>query len=433
MIALLLGTAGAAVVNADLCFRVPNNLNTEPTYADYFTDTTATRVLRGVWVIAASPNHVAYGYADSLGADRGCVHFQLHDNAQYVVQVQSVAYIEGRPVRIEDDAGSPMLSVPADASFTPTAGQHWYTLNGDPYWDQLVLFGWMFAREDWTIPAGSSYTVRVVNKDEDDGDGGPPDGNLDCCYHSGGEIVIGATRSMGVVAHEGGHWIQWALNGKRNNNKNYNADVSNCDTVGPVNNGQQAKGAWFIDREHDSAAAVEGFANFVSAWMWNRRWENDCAVRDARGANYDLSADNLPDNNHNGVLGNMSCESAPNDYNSNGAYDPGDEANWEPNVDAKDWLQDMHDETTTNCQQTMVGYSTVYDWTRFFWDVTTDEGLTPSEIAEIWTEARAYSWDPVVGGSGSSNDPIRRMEDAFDALGHGAAFDNQKNNGLDHY
>lgn len=438
MITFLLAAASAALVPTEICIQAPTNFGSESSYFDYFRNPSATQRIRGVYVAAINANgHLVTDHAGWSGTTAGCVELYLYDTTDYVIGVKSVTYVNGRPIEVVDDSGIPTVSLAVDAAFTPVApATSTYTLPSDAAWDQLVMAGWIFGRDNWGIPQGPlSETVSFVYEL----DGGAPL----CCYHWRGELYLGNDRRMLAIAHEIGHWIQWNRNGQRTNNKDYTADFQDCNMVG---NGDSFVGARPLSREHDSAAAVEGFANFVAAWAVNRRSETDCVIRDDVDASYDLdplvsdvyeffNRDNwqAPTELEEEERGNISCESAPHDYNANGDRDPPAEHEWEIHIDARDWLEDQHGETTNRCQQTLVGYSTAHDWTRFYWDLTTNESMTPRQIADTWAESRAYSWDARVLNGGSSNDPIRRTEAAFDALGFGAAFDAQKSNGLDHY
>lgn len=85
------------------------------------------------------------------------------------------------------------------------------------------------------------------------------------------------------------------------------------------------------------------------------------------------------------------------------------------------------------CTGTLAGRSSKRDWVRFWWDMTTDEGITLTDCASIFDLADPRNWKAKPEAPAGSSHPIRRIEQAADTLGFGAAFDAQKSNGLDHY
>lgn len=179
--------------------------------------------------------------------------------------------------------------------------------------------------------------------------------------------------------------------------------------------------------EYQSTAGVEGWADFVSAWAWNSRTQSDCVYDHDWTHDYDLDGD--IDNDFVGAQ--YSCEGASWDLNSNGIVDGG-EKTVAGFVDARDWLEDVVVNTTTCSASTALqNRGTHADWTRFWWDMTTDEGFTPTQLANLYDAMNPRNWNASGNGSGGGY-PVGRLTSACTTLSMTTACNNQRTNGQDH-
>jgi hypothetical protein len=165
--------------------------------------------------------------------------------------------------------------------------------------------------------------------------------------------------------------------------------------------------------EATSAAIVEGYAWYYAAIILNDTTEGDCFV----------SVSNR-DWDHNGAIDIyedttdwMSCEGIP-------------VANMPASM-GRDYWEDQ-------CEQADVySVASEYDWMRGLWDLDTDEGLTFTDLVDVFAFANPDTWieDAVVspipwGGLSLGDYPWFRMYVSADNIGVGVEWDNQCDNGI---
>ncbi len=294
-----------------------------------------------------------------------------------------------------------------------------------------------------TMRQGSCCGSTWLDSDEVDANGVRSSGygNMFTGGNGGGNdsvVALGAgVLSQWSLAHELGHMVVMHRTGKREET-NYNAALYGCmgqsywdgTTWQPSDvdgSGQKAQ----LTREFSSGSSREGWADFYAAQLFNDVGESDCWMKNAHLMDFDLDGDLDNDYAESWKDGVFSCEGAGL-HPALGEPDPSDPlASW---VNARDWL----DEVWTNvCADPtsaagIVGRSSQYDWTRYLWDMATDEGIPVEELSDIYVDMCPTNW---VAGPGSvPNDewPERRLERSADFHGHGAAHDRQKNNGVAH-
>lgn len=117
-----------------------------------------------------------------------------------------------------------------------------------------------------------------------------------------------------------------------------------------------------LSKEYQSAAATEGFADFYSAWLWNRKTESDCVYDRHYDSDFDL------DGNLDNQFTNrwVNCEGDPFLYDTVPGAAPF-------NMN-RDWMESVMNNTTV-CNGISTNRSTQYDWLRYWWDMLTDEGI----------------------------------------------------------
>jgi hypothetical protein len=158
----------------------------------------------------------------------------------------------------------------------------------------------------------------------------------------------------------------------------------------------------------------------------------------ASEAPYDFDNDGAADNNVNNC-GQWSCDEDVWDLNSNGCIDRNTcdpmeprccPAPFDPNNPplACDMSQTVDGEAIVRDDITdgswMADYASivpgctnsdytgaVHDWTRFFWNLTTDENLSPTKIADILEEAGADDWC-ATGNTPAGCSPGSRIQSA---------------------
>lgn len=148
-----------------------------------------------------------------------------------------------------------------------------------------------------------------------------------------------------------------------------------------------------VQREWQSTAAIEGFASYWAAFVFNRTDQADC------GYMYYLPIDGDFDrNNEDPTI--FSCETGPD--SSFG-------------VDCCDFCGDFCSPSSNQ------GVS--FDWLRFLWNLTTDESVGATTIFNIWDDADPDSWDESGACSKSADCPTMRLQAAATANGVGTEWD----------
>ncbi len=285
-------------------------------------------------------------------------------------------------------------------------------------------------------------------------------------YNSVGDFAeipaVGAHRRLKFrIAHELGHVIIMQRIGRKEVVDN-TADLVDC--MGSYQSSAETTDTdWYpadmdganevplLSREFSATAAREGWADFFSAWVFNRAnpTDVDCWIRDY-DAGHDFNLDGTPDNYFgpfdpaNGVF---SCQGA--------GLDSGETVSPSTWVTARDWLQDAYEsgqcggilricdpgeeqwydaEANDGCSVGYYGRSTRYDWLRYFWDMTHDELIVRQAISDIYVDMCPVDWATSTWGvTGDSDWPEIRLLRSAQFHGHGEAHANQSSNGVNHY
>ena len=451
MIALLftaLNPAMALPMTQEVCINI--DLDFADTLPDTdFWSTNAVRPMRGIWTEVcetANPSVCPiYGYTEDVGSKRGCVSGTVDTTKTYSITVKSDAKVKNRQILGQVDtkifpgqwsSASPVYTV-LQAAFTPNlrAGSVTRTLTHDitePY-GAIAVASWIFYRNNFGIPANK--TIVVVT-------------GRDSFAQSGGEIWV-ETDSRWTVSHEVGHWIGYMRDGEQLPRENYALGFDGCETINAANSGAIS---WMrYDQEWHSAAAVDGFADFIAAWTWNSRAQSDCVFSHI-GYSYDLDNNGTGEPN-GGNCFQLSCDQDPWDINSNGCIDQlgclsgdprccatpqildcggdtyGDGEPWvDPFITDGSWLRE-YEANVPSCSF-MVNTGAAADWTSFFWNMTTDEGLSVRKIVDIYDAMNPRTWEPT-SYTVLANTPTHRLEAACLSQNCTQAYRNQRYHGVD--
>lgn len=401
MIALFtLSAAQAANVSIEFCAEADTNF-TDVAGGDYWTSNGPDRELPGVFLhVEDTLSNVVF---DDFTSDvDGCATMTLDDAKYYRVWTTSKARTSGVDISVYDDIPTPVLTSwvhwgVTGAAFDPSGsdGSEVLTVPATTRSAVLAVATNMLEPTDWGLASGTDLDFY------DDG----------CC--NGGAQIQASSFSKTKIAHETTHGIGYRRDENSAPNFDYTSAEDGCDGDAVATN-KHAQ----VTKEFQSAAAVEGIADAGSAWMWNDTSESDCEYD--RHYNSDFDLDGNPDNGD----GRLSCEGIP--VSGLAAY-----------VTARDWLTDVvgaddDDLDSVECTGTLLYRSSQLDWLRYGWDMMTDEGLSITDLMDIYDAANPKNWDPDSIDANLSDDVIVRWEDAADAVGFGAAHDDQKNNGQDH-
>ena len=229
--------------------------------------------------------------------------------------------------------------------------------------------------------------------------------------------------------HELGHVVAWYADDKKGPKKNYGFDVTTtgCDKC-------DSSGHCLNSPEYASAAAVEGFADYYGALVFNKVEESaDCSVVvpfydwNQDGVAFGVGLDDLPTNCEGPVFWNdeitvqqqRSLESR-SEGNPSGPW-------WGP----VNYMEEECDSTPDS------DIHTEYDWMKFLWDINTDgaDRLSFTEVLELWDRMDPHDWAKKTAGSSDSDKVANRLEDAAAAFSAGAEtliLNEASANGVDH-
>jgi hypothetical protein len=176
-------------------------------------------------------------------------------------------------------------------------------------------------------------------------------------------------------------------------------------------------------REYMGKVLRESWANFVAIVAFNNRGEDDCTFDGHRWHDFDLDGDldNDWDGNtsNTGADGRYDCEGIP----TTGEPDVGDPL--ETYVTSENWLDDLQtadDDGEDQAQCTRAddadkeaNRSTVFDATRMWWDLTTEHGLTPAQLATLYIDSCPKGWaatdvEAGVGAYVEDDLPLERLK-----------------------
>ena len=246
-------------------------------------------------------------------------------------------------------------------------------------------------------------------------------------YRHDDQVIYEGNHRVSTMLHELGHAVTAARMPNPSNPWENSYDWSNLESTPPdsvcfIHDPSWIGPPFFIPetprhfRESDdatSAAIIEGYAWYYAAVILNDTTEGDCFVSvsdrdwDHSGAIDSFEAD----------TDWMSCEGSP--------------VSGMPASMGRDYWEDQ-------CEQAGVySVASEYDWMRGLWDLDTDEGLTFTDLVDVFAGANPDTWieDAVVspipwGGLGLGDYPWFRMYTSADDLGVGVEWDNQCDNGI---
>jgi hypothetical protein len=196
-----------------------------------------------------------------------------------------------------------------------------------------------------------------------------------------------------VISHEHGHALVDLADPSKNWVGDSSANSGNCYSNSP------STGHDMNSMEYHSTAAIEGIAAFYAAFVWNTRAESDCMYYYPRHVDWELDGDN--------DMGTFNCEDSP--------------IKTSLSVDGNDYLYDICD---VQEGEDITRRSTEVDWLRFWWDMTTDQDLTLSEILDIWVGAQSYSWSEDDSGTADYQPNVRLRVSAY-LEGFGDEYDDE--------
>lgn len=344
---------------------------------DDYMYTNSNKIARGVMLRIDSSQPAVPNidvWTDWTGANAGCATLVLDDIWTYDVKILSRTKIDDVYVEVNSTGSTAWSSTPL-SGWTPVNGvTNIETVNAHRAWNMTAAMSWALFRRRYGV-SGETFIAHT--------DDVSPCGAGAAACQSGGELWFNNASSLigyrYVMVHELGHLLAFKFDGHNSANKNYNAAAPTCQKFGGGTSGHAMS-----TKEHTSAAAVEGFAHYYAAVAFNNTSESGCAFMYNKTQDFDrtdvAASDFSPPDS-------ISCEGSPV---------------WDlSSVDARDYLGDM-------CTGTIARRGNELDFLRFFWDLDTDEGLSFSEVAELYDRANPRSWN-AVGALGSAGNPWQRI------------------------
>lgn len=419
-----------AGIPQELCVVIQEQFQDLAPHADYWT-TNATRPVPGLHLTVSLKGDVLFdGYASQSGSNAGCVELTAEPGETYDIFVESRAVINGYTIEAREYA---ITGTPAPAT-----------------WDEHA---------SWLVP-GSSQTGKIyvpwsdgwreilvgtfmAQKAGPGGFGNWPGNEIiygvgavvDNCNVEGAQpriAILQQNTKKFIVAHETGHWMPQMRDEQQNSLGFYLYSGSTVECNGSGSEPAAGLVPWhqrFV-RESQNAAAVEGMADFMAAWTFNRSDQTDCILGVA-GHDFDLDLNNLYNEFAQVAsdLREISCDGAPWDLNSNGFLDadePGYADGIESWVPSRDWMG-VAALAPKDCDQNhpwpLLNQGNEYDWLRYYWDLHTAENLSISTIIALYDYANPRDWDQ------GSNRPSVRFSSAASALWISPQHNAQRDNG----
>jgi len=270
----------------------------------------------------------------------------------------------------DNDTAENFYSTTGWLTFAPTASEtKTFTSGVADHWNIAAAMGKSLRRQmaGVTDPTFIAYTQPCACVT-------PPDRSCLCS----GKLYIdsyGVDRKY-IISHELGHAVAYVRNGNASASKDYTADPDNCVT-------DTARSHEAASKEYQSAAANEGIAHYYAAAVWNDTTESDCGFYYYKSIDWDLVEGNDPQE--------VDCEDAPMSGLANANY-----------------LEDL-------CDKPWLDLGTEWDWLRFFWDLTTDEGVSTEHIFDLWDESNPDTWTSTANSdTADTGDPEVNMRYAAD-------------------
>ncbi len=327
-------------------------------------------IARGVRVtrVRAPDGTNISGFPRYAGASSGCFSFSSQQTGTFRITIQSRGEVSGNnEIRIRNSSGT-IASYAANFSLSP--GSHAYVW---PYVRQLPRGYAIYA---YAIQSGfrGSYTNQNLDIYRTDDHPGSSSG---CNKYSGGRISV-CTGSWGrkhIMIHEYGH---------ANLSRSGNSLGNDCSYNTP-SHGMRGL-------EYSNCAAMEGFANFVAAEVWNddENFNGDdppATLRywDGGGGSF------VPVEGARGSCGSTAANRFPRQF-AETCYGDSSLTGYDSNCSSHD----------------CVGYGTELDWMRAWWDFYTDGDLPGSPLSSSALQqfigrgrggSRTTAWPDLLNGS----------------------------------
>jgi hypothetical protein len=368
--AMLLGASPAGAVSTTLCIRYGTAFGDDYSAGDDWTGYHAVVTARGIH-LQVWENGGPTLFSGYTNADTGCKTLDMSTSESYTIRVKTQAELDSGNNTLVESADTEFSNVflyDVDTNFVPagTPQTEYFTY---PYYGESEL--------GVNVAAAAGYGVHYRNGGIDDeiwhyytetcpsGSGSctTNDSNSDMSVFLSG---FGTERKY-IIAHETGHLLGYIADEESSPILSYA-----CPNGPDCEEFTDTVHDW-TSKEYQTAAAVEGFAHYFAAALWNDR-EDDCEYYYYKEVDFDPR-----DSHGDGEAGDLySCESG-------GAF--------------------MEDECGTPYDDRGVEV----DWLRFWWDLYTDQNVSHDSIVDIWDGANPRSWNLSIVYS--------RLRDAADAEG----------------
>ena len=341
---------------------------------DYF-ETNANRPLRGARLLYKQSNVANFTavYVNDGATDPGCVTLTLDDTFTYDIKIVSRAVVSDHTIHVvNSNTGNPWERAWANRSIAG-AGTVVLTVGPHRAWDVLAASSFALYRRDGGLPATYGPTFRLTD------DAGvltaPPScGNASCVVGSNIYLTDDlAHRKFPIVFAMGRTFLN-------------EMGLAASDVNAAANNewcGDSSATLALNSIEHDSAAAVAGYAWFYAATVFNNTLESDCGLVSQVAANWDLLGD--PSGDH--------CfldEESPADHPLSCADGP-------TLVPRRNQLQYCEDRYAGNSPAAHRGVP--IDWVRFLWELQSTGAEDFATITQAYKDAvDSGSWSATGGG-----------------------------------
>lgn len=226
---------------------------------------------------------------------------------------------------------------------------------------------------------------------DDDDDGVVDEGPCTDCV-SGGDVYV-LSPQKGRMAHEVGHWT--ALTRV----PSHVLDLDAPDSGICPGNSVPSHQAWTV--EHQSAAAVEGWAHFWSSIVWNDWTQTDCT--------YNVQAEVDWNDSSSVEMTGLSCVGpVPDGLSFDGLDSDGDGV-----VDEALEVVAFDDDYCGDCCACPDGRANEFDYLRMYWGLLHDSVgyfSTPQDLLAVFALAGPDDWN--AQSDGGPDDPPHRLSAA---------------------
>lgn len=333
--------------------------------------------LRGMWLVAEAQLATGawvvqwQGYAPASGPNAGCtdvftpVAYNAAGHALVRLVPATFVSVGGHDLEIRDNTSNAMpWSEPAyTPSLVTASGRYDQDLGtSELRVDVSIALAWALAREDGGV-SPMDLVVYTCGQNCSQGANG-------WYLHDTKELFVGTESRLTLMFHELGHAIRYHAGSGTEVPVNY-GDWEQWDpAVSECHGGPIGSKHWQTSDEATPGAINEGWADYYAAVVLNKTNEADAFLF----GDFDWD--------HNDVLDGsnyFSIEREPRPLMPFGS---------------------MRDYWSYYCPQTEINLSTEYDWSRGFWDLDTDRGLTFEIILQVFVHAvdlPATAWDRKVG------------------------------------